>query len=360
MAGLHLAELHSQAVDYPKTGIPAEWSHAKYSPKTWPHFMEKHNSYYTPKALGKLYTKVANANVDYVPSCDDQFDSRIAEKVDKNDEVRVVAKSIKAQYDVAVRRLLKQFRIATEFELFSGWAMSKPAIGSDYKRQEDLGHQYDSLKQRFREMCVEAAGASSGYQLDKLVAAMYGVTEEEVAKFLAEAEADGDDLEYSCRTMPLISFPWIFHWVLIKIATGPSYKTEETEDKKATVAKLHALETAAPQISMPAENVPENVSEIPQGSGEPAIQTPAPAPSPQKSQPKRNADDEMDLIDFTSDEEVKPEKSPDPIDEDDVLSPTSVKSFETALSELPAEIPAIREPAADRLLRLLDSDSEEY
>lgn len=177
---------------------------------------------------------MANEDYDYVPSCEDEFDSRIAESFDFTDEILAVARNLKAQYDISVRRLLKQFRIATEFELYSGWAMSKPAVGSDYKRQEDLGQQFDTVKQRFRDMCIEAAGVAGGDKLDLVVAAIYKVTEDEVKSFLAEAEGAADVLEFSPKNMPLISFPWIFHWILVKIAMGSSYKPLETSLAGAT------------------------------------------------------------------------------------------------------------------------------
>ncbi|OAA43395.1 RNA-directed RNA polymerase (Sad-1) [Beauveria brongniartii RCEF 3172] len=232
---LQLAKLHSQAVDYLKTGVPAEWNKARYQPRKWPHFMQRNSSTYpSHKALGKLYNRVAEENFDYIPSCEDEFDSRITLRFNFTDEILASARNLKQQYDVVVRRLLKQFRVATEFELYSGWAMSKPAVGSDYKRQEDLRQQFDTLKQRFREMCLQEAGIAGGSKLEELVAAIYKVTEDEAKDFLAEAEAKGEDLEFSPKAMPLISFPWIFHWVLIKIAMGHSYQPSKTSLAAAT------------------------------------------------------------------------------------------------------------------------------
>lgn len=59
---IELAELHSKAVDYVKTGHPAEMP-KRLRPKLWPHFMEsrhrpKEQIYTSPKILGQLYDKV--------------------------------------------------------------------------------------------------------------------------------------------------------------------------------------------------------------------------------------------------------------------------------------------------------------
>lgn len=182
-------------------------------------------SYHSKKALGVLYDRVASVNVDYIPSCEDKFDQRITEKFYLDEGILATARDIKVQYDMAVRRLLKQYCVETEFELYSGWAMTKPSIGSDYKRQEDLGQQFDALKQRFRETCIAAAGEVGSNGLNRMAAAMYKVTEDDVKSFLAKAEAEGENLEYSARDMPLISFPWLFHWILVMIAMGTGHQT---------------------------------------------------------------------------------------------------------------------------------------
>ncbi len=222
--------MHSTAVDYPKTGVPAKWAQEPLHPKRWPHFMEKRNSYRSRKALGQLYDRVAHEDTGFQPRCEDIFDRRVIQKYEHSETTLAEAKEIKAQYDFAVRRLLKQHRVGTEFELYSGWAMSRPAVGSDYKRQEVLGHEFDAMKDRFRDVCYEAAGGLTPELLDPFVAAMYKVTEDEVTAALrgdGDDDVDVDAEPASYRRNPLISFPWIFHWILIRIAVGNDYKPSE-------------------------------------------------------------------------------------------------------------------------------------
>ncbi len=330
------------------------------------------------KALGQLYDRVAVENFDYVPSCEDEFDSRITEGFAFTDSILADARSMKAQYDMAVRRLLKQFRVATEFELYSGWAMSKPAVGSDYKRQEDLGQQFDTLKHRFREMCIEAAGEAAGRDLDELVAAIYKVTKEEVQSFLAEAEADGENLEFSPRAMPLIGFPWIFHWILVKIAMADQFKPHKTF--LAPAIRFAPMSAAAPPREASGE-VSQNAAAPKMGEQRKSIETPREAPK---------VNGEVDLIDFEADAvETGPEMSCDTPDEttENNQSLQSAKSFETTPSkpgtgahsprstEPKEEFPAAanvagsaepilqrleyRESAMDKLLRLCDDSDEE-
>lgn len=281
--------------------------------------MGRSRSYKSKKALGQLFDRVASAGSDYVPRCEDQFDARITDKFDLDQETLVLARGLKAQYDVAVRRLLKQHRIATEFELYSGWAMSKPAVGSDYKRQEDLGQQFDTLKQRFRELCVEAAGSSlagggGGGGLERLVAAMYVVTRDEVQAILAEHE--GEDLQYSFKDMPLISFPWIFHWVLVKMAMGTGYKVEESVLAPKRVVSVNAL----PKLDQRQPDQRENVRLA-------TVQEP----------PK--------LVEEKADVDIAKEE-PEDLEEGEVKEDPRLQNVN------------VKQTAAARLLKLLDSDSD--
>ncbi|EFY93089.1 suppressor of ascus dominance [Metarhizium acridum CQMa 102] len=231
---LRLAELHSQAVDYAKTGEPAEFGY-KMQPERWPHFMEKKSTYRSKKALGALYDEVAKHTFQFRPEWGHSFDERILERYEFDKSTLTAAREIKAQYDSAIRRLMVQYHVETEYELYTGWVMSNTSISSNYKRQEDLGLEFDVVKQRFREQCCNVAGGSEAPQLDKFVAAMYKVTEEQVNK----ARNRGDDEPVSHQNeadpseelkpnVPLISFPWIFHWVMIRLAMGDKYKPGES------------------------------------------------------------------------------------------------------------------------------------
>ncbi|KAH6888035.1 RNA dependent RNA polymerase-domain-containing protein [Thelonectria olida] len=236
--GLELANLHSQAVDYPKTGKPAVLRRNQ-QPQRWPHFMEKRSSYHSDKALGVIYDKVVHNCVQFKPIWDSPFDRRIIkhETIKPNAELLKAARQIKAQYDTSVRRLLSQYDLQTEFELWTGFALSKPIVGSDYKRQEDLGHEFDVLRQRFRELCYEAAGGKHTEMIDRFVAAMYIVTEEETkAALYTGDQGPGNDEgrvmqapQSNTGAIPMISFPWIFHWAMIRLAGGKDKSRQSSQ-----------------------------------------------------------------------------------------------------------------------------------
>lgn len=195
--------------------------------------MQKKNSYRSAKALGQIFDKVSRQPTEFSPEWEHDFDQRILTSCQVDDEMVAAAGRIKVQYDTSVRRILAQHGVSTEFELWTGFAMSRPAVGTEYKRQEQLGKEYDSLRGRFRDMCYEAAGGREPDVIDRFVVAMYKVTEQQVKDALAKlasdtADNDDDDDDNDgaeaashpndTTGMPLISFPWIFHSVMIRIA----------------------------------------------------------------------------------------------------------------------------------------------
>lgn len=233
-----MAVLHSIAVDYQKSGTAANLDESLV-PRQWPHFMEKKNSYRSQKALGLIYDKIADKRVEFVPERSDNFDSRVLDAAENDEEMLREISVIKGQYDVAIRRLMAQRHIETEFEVFTGWAMSKPAVGTDYKRQEDLGRDFGALRDAFRDRCQEAASKAS-WDMERFVAAMYKVTHGQVTGYLEfldgtqtksegvvkpelddGVDADHEVLEY--LGPPLTSFPWIFHVEMGRIANGIQY-----------------------------------------------------------------------------------------------------------------------------------------
>ncbi|KAK7425799.1 hypothetical protein QQZ08_007648 [Neonectria magnoliae] len=241
---LELAALHSKAVDYPKTGEPATMRRDQ-QPRRWPHFMEKRNSYHSKKALGVIYDKVVNKSIQFSPIWDSPFDQRIIkhDTVKPDNDMLNAARKIKSQYDISVRRILSQHDVKTEFELWTGFAMTRPAVGSDYKRQEELGREYDALKQRYRDICYEAAGGKHAELVDRFVAAMYIVTEEETKLALCdtidEASCAAQSEQSEAKDKPLISFPWVFHWVMIRLVSSGKINKDPTQVAAGRTASQH-------------------------------------------------------------------------------------------------------------------------
>ena len=224
-----MAHLHSKAVDYVKSGEPAEMP-KRLRPGKWPHFMEKKHKpksaqYHSNRILGQLYDNVESVN--FVPQYEEPFDKRILRAYSLDDDLLRTIRQIKTKYDTAMKRLMAQQEIMTEFEIWSTFVLSRPRVGSDYKVQEEIARLSDALKDQFRAVCIENAGSKDFAILGPFVAGMYQVTKEELDIALTECRMrkiiSGREVpkrKMEPKSMPLISFPWLFEKELGRIATG--------------------------------------------------------------------------------------------------------------------------------------------
>jgi RNA-dependent RNA polymerase len=224
---LELANLHSQAVDYPKTGRPAKLPRAL-DRFEWPHFMEKKGGkeYCSKKVLGRLYDKVDR--VRFVPNYRGQFDSRILNAVQPSPAVRDQVEELKREFDSCVRRIMAQHEIKTEFEVWSTFVLDHSKASPDFKFHEEIGNISKSLKEEFEEAIVEVAGGRSLDQLQPYAVAAYQQVRKEVSEALEEVEKG--EREEIPEQMPFMSFPWVLQETLGRIASAVS---ETAKDETA-------------------------------------------------------------------------------------------------------------------------------
>jgi RNA-dependent RNA polymerase len=256
---LELAKLHSQAVDYPKSGIPARMS-PDLRPNIWPHFMEKkyihsRKIYKSGNILGMLYDQVQL--VDFKPQWENPFDKRVLKAfANISQSVLDKAAEIKISYDESLKRLMAKHGIRTEFEAWSVFVLGHNHESRDYKFAEEFGRTIGAMKAQFRETCRSAAQMTneggktlanpttpaSWSHLGQFVAAMYTVTAREMEAALKDCQSGktkivgGQELParlMDSEHMPLISFPWLFASELGKIATGGARPVESFQTQVA-------------------------------------------------------------------------------------------------------------------------------
>jgi RNA-dependent RNA polymerase len=176
-----LAILHSHAVDYVKSGEPAIMP-PELRRKTFPHFMEKkpEETYRSDKILGVLYDSVSK--IDFVPALELEFDDRILNAYTLNEEILEVARAIKIRYDAAMRRIMAQHDIHTEFEVISIFIMHHSMATKDYKFHEDIASVCNGLKDTFKKIIYEVVASKDDIIMGPFIAAMYFVTHQEMAK----------------------------------------------------------------------------------------------------------------------------------------------------------------------------------
>lgn len=185
-------------------------------------YRAKDKIYHSRTILGQLYDRVPE--LDFKPLFDLPFDDRILNAFDHSEHeerLRIVTQ-IKLEYDAAVRRVMAQHEIATEFEIWSSFIMNHAKVVNDYKITEEMGRISASLKEQYIEIVQNQAGGSEFEKVAPWVAAMYTVTAREATAKLKALKADGELNDKSTvidpSKMPLISFPWIFHREVCKIA----------------------------------------------------------------------------------------------------------------------------------------------
>lgn len=222
---LKLAGLHSMAVDYAKSGVPAIMDKSLRT-QSWPHWAEnthidKKRVYYSQSILGKLYDTVQCAA--FVPAWDLPFGNRILEAytADITPQMLEDAREIKASYDESVQRVMAQYDVKTEFEVWTAFVLDHSQDVGDYKFAETLGGVADSLKRQHMDLCYEKAGTTAKERdwtkLGPFIAATYTVTSQEAQAALEETKqkktVGGHEVpvrELKPQSMPFISFPWIF------------------------------------------------------------------------------------------------------------------------------------------------------
>ncbi|KAK3225244.1 hypothetical protein Dsin_005106 [Dipteronia sinensis] len=216
---LQLAALHSMAVDFAKTGAPAEMPLAL-RPKDFPDFMERYekDSYKSLGALGKLYratlasVKQTRSEVVWSPEiAEASYDHDL--EVNGFEAFVELAESHKDQYEENISALMHYYGAETEVEILTGNLRSKPG----YLQRDNI--KYRDVKDRMLVSLKKAqkeakewfeSSSSNGNEQQKLASAWYHVTYH--PSYCKE------------RSINFLSFPWIVGDILLNIKSANSRK----------------------------------------------------------------------------------------------------------------------------------------
>jgi hypothetical protein len=222
-----LAQLHSDAVDFPKTGRPPEFP-AELRATKFPDFMEKTDkpSYESQKVLGKLYRSI-NVSEEYTPQTNlniENFDERLY--VEGYEVYLDDARKLKRAYDADIRGLMNQFGIMTEIEVTSGYIVNTITKVDKKKPRDVTKSVMDALipiKRQYRksfeqEFCIEGSTIILPEVRNRMESKAYAWYY--VAYHPSEL---GDDSSEN-----MISFPWIAHDILCDIAVRNNHKVKGT------------------------------------------------------------------------------------------------------------------------------------
>ena len=187
--------------------------------------LPKGRIYHSRGILGQLYDEVDLVN--FQPQYELPFDDRILTAYDLEETMLDAAKQVKKDYDAAMRRVMAQHGIGSEFEVWSGFVLQHNFEKRDYTFSEEIGRIMSALRDQFRQRCIEKVGDSDFSKLGPFVAALYVITSREIGAAIKEYRqinsVDGSEAplrKIDFEHMPLISVPWIFVSELGRIATG--------------------------------------------------------------------------------------------------------------------------------------------
>ena len=200
---LDLAQMHSDAVDFPKTGFCVLIT-PELRPRQYPHYMLKRDKpgYRSDNVLGKLYDQCQSIMSNRGEHLQDitYFDNDFL--VPGYEDYVQVAQTIHDYYRRNIARLMNEYGISTEAEIVTGHILNlkKQRRGTLQREHveiaEIINRRLKSIKAKVKEMFFQAAdeqSSESDVELSRLASAVY---------FVSYSELTNDK---TC-----LSLPWIF------------------------------------------------------------------------------------------------------------------------------------------------------
>ena len=201
---IRLAELHSVAVDYPKTGVPATVPR-DLVPSSYPDFMMKRDkaTHESTTILGRLYRQVRNHKPEgfkrLTSSPYDLFDPDL--DVEGHEAFLENAEQRKREYDFQLRSILNRYGIRHECQAVGGYLVSLPRIHrrrSLFDVQQQVRNEAAELRRHFKDVFQEDSTGDDNVSKQQRASAWYVVT------YHPQYVGQGS----------LMSFPWVMHDLL--------------------------------------------------------------------------------------------------------------------------------------------------
>ncbi|KAI8145429.1 RNA dependent RNA polymerase-domain-containing protein [Fennellomyces sp. T-0311] len=210
-ACLRLAQLHSLAVDFPKSGKPAKLSD-DLRVSVFPDFMQKKDkeSYESQKVLGKIYREIDKSDYkEYQSQLVDNTVYDVRLRVDNMERYIQEARELKAEYGRDLLALMNQYGVQTEAEIVSGYIikwLKKGNRKSMHEIQKQTMAAVTNMRKLWRERFDRNLEDELGARHAK-AAAWYYVTYHPEERFRDVSEEG-----------KFLSFPWIVDDILCEIA----------------------------------------------------------------------------------------------------------------------------------------------
>lgn len=220
---LQLANLHSMAVDFAKTGAPAEMPNFL-KPKEFPDFMERgeKSSYISNGVLGKLYRAIMSSssyqkklNLVVGVNWEEAYDVDLV--VEGFEDFVGIAKNHKEMYCDKMTSLMNFYGAKTEEEILSGNLRNRSSylVRDNRKYTEMRERMVVSVKSLYKEAKGWFKGScNQAHEKQKLASAWYHVTYHPTYYYSHESSS-----------LHCLGFPWIMGDVLLSIKSSSTTTT---------------------------------------------------------------------------------------------------------------------------------------
>ncbi|KAK3827568.1 MAG: RNA dependent RNA polymerase-domain-containing protein [Benniella sp.] len=227
---LKLAQLHSDAVDFPKTGIPAQIT-PDLRPKMYPDFMEKPSemTYPSERILGRIFRECSSGLEPWVPHDYQQSFNKLL-VIDGHEDYLADAYECKAGYDREMSSLKNQYGVKSDLEVMSGFITGIDIITNkkDHDIRKAIRGAYGGIRRKWRKELEEEFYAPHSKVIDpqnqpfleRKASAWYAVCYQDLKP--------GDPY----------TFPWVAWDILCTIAhrVRTQQLTEEEDPTRASVS----------------------------------------------------------------------------------------------------------------------------
>ncbi|KAI7904027.1 RNA dependent RNA polymerase-domain-containing protein [Cokeromyces recurvatus] len=227
-----LAQLHSDAVDFPKSGRPA-----KFTPDLrvhmFPDFMQKKDkpSYQSKKVLGRIFRAIDKSDYKNYKStlvAETVYDTRL--RLPEMEMYIAEARQFRLQYNRDLQALMNQFGVQTEAELCSGfiikWANSRGRKKSDYEHHQYTMKAVKSLKATWKKRFEEEF-----YDSNKAIdITKRNLFEAKAAAWYYVAYHPNERSRDMSIEGGFFSFPWCIFEYLCEIAKRAKHKDLEIDE----------------------------------------------------------------------------------------------------------------------------------
>ncbi|ORY92106.1 RNA dependent RNA polymerase-domain-containing protein [Syncephalastrum racemosum] len=267
-ACLRLAQLHSCAVDFPKSGKPAKFDD-DLRVRAFPDFMQKKDKemYESKKVLGRIYRAVDKADYKSYKSHlvdNTEFDPRL--RITGMERYIYRARKLRAEYNRDLMALMNQFGVGTEAEIMSGYIvkwLKKGNRKSMHEVQKQTMSAVANMRETWRrelerEFLKDPSSTTSVRAIEAKAAAWYYVTYHPVER--QHFAGDGANL---------LSFPWVAEDLITRIAIRNAHRPVTEEQlvpfDEETIEKYGKLQFEDMQVSIIDDSSDEEYEEEDEG-----------------------------------------------------------------------------------------------